>query len=135
MLIHFGPVHLIFNLMWLFQFGSMIEGLQGRGRFLALVVVVAVLSNLAQYAMKSPFFGGMSGVNYGLFGYVWLRGRTDPASGLFIDRQNTILMLIWLVVCMTGYLGPVAHWAHGVGFVVGAAWGWASGKLAQRNPR
>lgn len=70
MFIHFGIGHIVFNMMWLFQLGSMIESAQGSGRFLLLIVAFAIASNLAQYAMKGPFFGGMSGVNYGLIGYV-----------------------------------------------------------------
>ncbi len=135
MLVHFSATHILFNMMWLFTLGSMIEGLQGRGRLLALVVLGQIVSGLAQYYMKGPFFGGMSGVNYALFGYVWLRGKTDPGSGLAIDRNNTIIMLVWLVVYMTGTVGPVANWAHGGGFAFGCAWGWISGKLAARNPR
>lgn len=133
MLVHFTAAHILFNMMWLFSLGSMIEGLQGRGRLLALVVLGQLASGLAQYYMKGPFFGGMSGVNYALFGYIWLRGKIDPASGLGIDRTNTIIMLVWLVVCMTGTVGPVANWAHGGGFVFGCAWGWVSGKLALRK--
>jgi membrane associated rhomboid family serine protease len=34
-------------------------------------------------------------------------------------------MLGWMVLCMTGLVGPIANTAHAVGFVTGiaAAWG------------
>jgi GlpG protein len=129
-LIHFGLLHLLFNMLWLFQLGSMIEGRQGHTCFVLLMIALAVGSNLAQYMFGGPAFGGMSGVVYGMFGYVWLRGRFDPGSGLFIDQQNIVLMMVWFVACFTGWIGPVANWAHVAGLVLGAGWGLFSGLLA-----
>lgn len=134
MLIHFGLGHIIFNLMWLFQLGGMIESAQGSARFALLVVVFALVSNLAQYTLKNPFFGGMSGVNYGLIGYVWIRGRFDRASGLHLDRENVIYSIAWFFLCFTGWVGPIANYAHAGGLLCGMAWGWVSAKIALRNP-
>jgi GlpG protein len=126
-LIHYGVGHILFNMMWLFSLGSMIESLQGTGRFALLVAVFALGSNLAEYTLgSSPYFGGMSGVNYGLIGYVWIRGRRDPASGLHLDRQNVVLAIAWFFLCFTGQLGPIANYAHAGGLLLGMAWGWAS---------
>lgn len=133
MLIHFGPAHLIFNMLWLFQLGSMVEGMQGQGRFVLLIVVFAVVSNVVQYCFAGPFFGGMSGVNYGLIGYVWIRGKCDPASGLYIDKQNTIMAIGWFFLCVFGVIPHVANYAHAAGLIMGMAWGWVSGMIAQRK--
>ena len=131
--IHFGVIHLLFNMLWLKDLGSMIERVHGTLLLAAMVVLIAVASNLLQYVMSnSPFFGGMSGVVYGLLGYIWLRGRLDPASGLFINKSTMIMMLIWFVACWTGFLGPIANWAHTAGLVIGLAWGGIAGKLARR---
>jgi GlpG protein len=72
-------------------------------------------------------------VIYGLFGYIWLRGRFDPGSGLFIDRQNIVLMLVWFLACFTGWIGPIANFAHGAGLVLGAACGWLTALIARRR--
>ncbi len=133
--IHFGPVHLIFNLMWLFQLGCMIEGRQGMGLLAALVAVIALCSNCAQfYVTHHASFGGMSGVVYGLAGYVWIRGKYDRASGLFLDSRNVTILLVWLVLCYTNLLGPVANTAHLVGLIVGVVWGRISAYWASRRP-
>ena len=132
-LIHFTLPHLLFNMLWLLQLGSMIEGLQGTGRLALLTLALAAASNVAQYAVHGPAFGGMSGVVYGLFGYVWLRGKFDPGSGLFMDQQNVVLMIVWFFACMTGWVGPIANTAHGTGLVLGAAYGYISAQLARRN--
>jgi GlpG protein len=134
-LIHFGAAHLLFNMLWLLQLGSLIEGRQGRVRFGLLVLGLALGSNVAQYAVHGAGFGGMSGVIYGLFGYVWLRGKFDPGSGLFIDRQAVILMIVWFFACMSGWVGPVANVAHGAGLALGAGLGLLTAWMARRRPQ
>ncbi len=127
-LLHFTVMHILFNMLWLQDLGSMIEGRQGTGHLLVLVVVLAVLSNFAQYLVSGPRFGGMSGVVYGLLGYIWIRGKFDPGSGLFLDPTTVVMMLVWFVLCFTPLLGigPIANAAHAAGLVLGMAWGYLS---------
>jgi len=132
MFIHFGLMHLLFNMFWLWDLGGMIEGRQRTLTLVLLVPVLAAASNMAQYAVAGPLFGGMSGVVYGLFGYVWIRGRLDVNSGLFASRQAITVMLVWFVLCFTGLLGPVANTAHAAGLAAGMAWGFVSARLARR---
>ena len=40
--IHFGPLHLVFNVIWLFQLGSMIEARRGTLTLALLVLVTAI---------------------------------------------------------------------------------------------
>lgn len=120
---HFGMLHLIFNMMWLADLGRMIEHSKGTWFFLLLVVVTSVLSNLGQYIVSSPFFGGMSGVVYGMLGYVWMLSRYDPSKGLKLHQTTVTMMLVWFVLCFTGLVGAVANTAHAVGLVIGVTWG------------
>lgn len=135
--LHFGPMHLIFNLMWLYQLGCMIEARRGVGTLAALVIVTGTLPMVAQYGMNllagQGYVGGMSGVIYGLAGFVWIRGRNDPASGVGLDRQSWTIMLIWLVLCMAGFMGRIANTAHLAGLVIGLIWGWVSARQARRR--
>ena len=127
MFIHFNPLHIFFNMLWLRDLGSMIEGRQSSWHLAILGLAVSAGSNLAQfYVTHHATFGGMSGVVYGLLGYVWIRGKFDPASGLYLHRSTVIMMLIWLVACFTKALGPVANYAHLAGLLMGMAWGWLS---------
>ena len=133
--IHDGPIHLIFNLMWLYQLGGMIEGRRSSWLLAGLVAVIAVVSNFAQFFFTHyPFFGGMSGVVYGLAGYVWMMGKYHPASGVGLNSQSATILMIWLVVCFTGIVGPVANTAHLVGLIVGVIWGRTSAYFASRRP-
>lgn len=117
--IHMDPMHLIGNLMLGVLLGGMIERERGSWRLLIGVLLVAAASNLAQYAADGPRFGGLSGVVYGMFGYVWLMGRLAPESGLQISRETSMIMVVWLVVCWFGVVGPVANMCHAVGLAMG----------------
>ncbi|HTU88820.1 MAG TPA: rhomboid family intramembrane serine protease [Gemmataceae bacterium] len=135
--IHFGIWHIVFNIWCLYVLGGAIERRRGRGRYLALVLATAILSNLAQYFLghigsgaplaslpRQPGFGGMSGVVYGLFGYIWMKTRFQPELGLLIDRTNIIIMMGWFFLCMTPLIHTivpqgVANVAHAAGLLAG----------------
>jgi GlpG protein len=128
-------LHLLFNMIWLLDLGSLIEGRQSTGRLGWLVVVIAIGSNLFQYYLDGPAFFGMSGVVYGLLGYVAVKGRLDPASGLVIHPQKVVLMMIWFFLCLLGAVPNVANGAHAAGLILGAALGGLSSlpALLRRN--
>ncbi len=127
--VHFGLMHILFNMMWLKDLGSMIEEKHGSIFFLIMVLVMAISSNLGQFMVKGPSFGGMSGVVYGLLGYAWIRGKYDPGSGLYVSKHNVVLMIVWFFLCLTGLMGNIGNTAHAVGLGVGIIWGFISAKL------
>ncbi|MES2068729.1 MAG: rhomboid family intramembrane serine protease [Pseudomonadota bacterium] len=130
--IHFGIVHAVFNLMWIWDLGRMIESIKGAWFYSVFVLLVGIASNVAQYSFThSPYFGGMSGVVYGLLGYVWMQARYRPRLGFELHKNTVIMMLVWFVVCWTGLLGPIANWAHTAGLVIGVAAGYLmKGRIA-----
>ena len=124
--IHFDPLHILFNMMWLFDLGSMIEGRQSSWRLAILVVAIAAGSNLGQFWLSGPVFGGMSGVVYGLLGYIWMRGKFDPGSGLYLHPSTVMMMIVWFLACFTPLIPHAANGAHAVGLIMGLAWGYFS---------
>jgi membrane associated rhomboid family serine protease len=128
--LHFGYLHVIFNMYWLWLLGSLMEVRYRTFRYALFLLVVAAGSNLAQACMAGSSFGGMSGVNYGLFGFIFLHGRFHPNPSFQLDRQTIFYMLVWLVLCFTGALGPIANWAHSAGFLIGAGAGFATAMAA-----
>lgn len=122
-IIHFGILHIVFNMIWLYQLGSAIEQRQSIKRMAILVVVTSLLSNLAQYFWNGPSFGGMSGVVYGLLAYIWIQGKYNARAGLGLEQNIAIMMLIWFVICWMGLVGNIANMAHTVGLVSGAILG------------
>jgi GlpG protein len=124
--LHLGFLHILFNMFWLHDLGSLIENRRGTGYFLAFILLAAIISNIVQYCVSGPNFGGMSGVVYGLFGYVWMKGKFDPGDGIEMNPSTIIIMLGWFALCFTGIFGNVANWAHAGGLAVGTLWGYAS---------
>ena len=125
MFVHFTILHLVFNMYWLYYLGGQIEKAKGARFFVILVLVTAATSAIGQCLASHPYFGGMSGVNYGLFGFIWMKMRYQPRDGLWLAPFTVFIMLAWLVFCMTGAMGHVANTAHVVGLAVGILAGMA----------
>jgi membrane associated rhomboid family serine protease len=122
--IHFGFIHIVFNMLWLYDLGRVLEVSQKSPQLGLLIVIIGVLSNLAQYAWGGPGFGGMSGVVYGLLGYVWMQARYNPRCGFIVNQQIMLMMMAWFVICWLGIVGNVANMAHTAGLLSGGALGW-----------
>jgi GlpG protein len=129
-----GLLHIAFNMLWVYDLAPLIERKHGSWYLLALALVIGVGSNLTQYFLAGANFIGFSGVVYGLLGFLWLRGKTDPRYGVFLNPGIVTFMLIWLAFCVLMTSG-VANGAHLGGLVIGAAWGALSGLAANRNRR
>ena len=123
-LLHFGAVHLAFNLLWLWEFGRRLEIGGGRGRLLEAAVVLAPIANLAQYGLdQGPRFGGLSGVVYGLLGYLVVAGRRSRHPAFRLPAALVVVLVVFLVLFSTGATEPfglfIANGAHWGGFVAG----------------
>lgn len=134
--LHFGLFHILFNALWVWEFGRRIELGLGSARLLVLILLIGVISNTAQYLWTGPsLFGGLSGVLYGLMGFLWIYNRLRPHP-LFALQPGIIgFMLLWVVLGMTGAIdffmdGSIANAAH----VGGLAAGMALAPLAARFP-
>ncbi len=121
--IHMSWSHLIFDMLALNVLGTIVESRQGSRKLLWMVVVLALASNLGQYAYSGPGFGGMSGVVYGLFGYAWIRGKVDASSGFYLDPLTIVIMMGWFFLCVFNVIPAVANAAHAFGLGVGMLWG------------
>ena len=127
---HANPFHIFFNMWMLLDLGTLIEVRRGTLRLALLVLISAIISNLAQYFWmehtdpgEPHLFLGMSGVIYAMFGYIWMKGLYQPEHGMILHPNTISIMLLWLVLCMIGVIGPIANAAHFMGLVVGVAFG------------
>jgi GlpG protein len=124
-LLHFSIVHLAFNCVIVIELGRRIEAACGSLGFGAVVLGTAVASNLAQLvAGGSLLFGGLSGVGYGLLGFLLVMARRGPGDPRWrLPRGLAGGLLIFLVVFTTGITEPfglnIANAAHWGGLLSG----------------
>ncbi|HWY30156.1 MAG TPA: rhomboid family intramembrane serine protease [Candidatus Acidoferrum sp.] len=148
MFVHAGIFHLLGNMLFLFLFGSCVEDMIGRLRFLIFYLVAGLVAEIAFIAMIPEHFsseipmGGASGAIMGCQGmYLLLRANAEiefkyfiwlfvyvragefeiPAWGAIIFYFAT--NLLWAVVGMFSqhHGGGVAFGAHVGGFLGGLA--------------
>jgi len=139
MLIHFGILHLAMNGLWYWELGRRIELRQGRWYLLGLTLLFSAVSNVIQYLFSGPsLFGGLSGVLYGLLGHIWLFQWLAPTPVYRMPKGVLVMMLIWLLLCLSGLVsllgfGDIANGAHVGGLLVGCCSGLLGGWLARRK--
>jgi rhomboid protease GluP len=117
------PLHLIFNMLLLYQTGPIVERLYGRWAFLGMYLVAAASGSLASFAF-GPAQGGIgaSGAVFGLFGIL--------IAALYIHRpmvdQQTrgilgqlVALVILNLVIGFAMAGVVDNWAHVGGLIAG----------------
>lgn len=124
--LHFGWLHIVFNGLWLWDLGGRVEQVLGHFNMFMLFLVIAVVSNVSQFAFSgATLFGGMSGVVYGLLGFSWVAPHLQPRWLIQPPKSIMILMVGWLLACIAGVVevlgfGAIANAAH-VGGLLGGA--------------
>ncbi len=137
--IHFGILHLAMNGMWYWELGRRIESYQGGLALLGLTLLFGLASNAVQFWWAGPsIFGGLSGVLYGLLGHCWIYQLLAPNRAYHLPKGVVVMMLIWLVICMSGItevagIGAIANGAHVGGLLMGCLTGLLGGALARRR--
>ena len=117
--LHYGLIHLAFNMYALWILGRECERLLGRGRFLALYLFAGVGGSVAVY-LFSPLNEASAGASASIFGllgamFFFLRRlRADPRGLVFLIVLNFSLGFV---------VANISIWGHIGGFVIGAAVG------------
>lgn len=119
MFLHFGILHILFNMFWLYDFGTLIEKKEGKIFYSFFIFFASLGSGLLQFFIHGPMFGGMSGVVYALFGYLWFSAKYNLRSGYYISNSIVFWMLGWFILCFLGVIGSVANYGHLGGLLVG----------------
>lgn len=132
-LLHFSVWHLGFNCAIVVELWRRVESASGGGPLWVLVLWLGLVSNLAQYAFGGgPLFGGLSGVAYGLLGYVVVRQRLAPQVPAWrLPAGLPVVLVAFLVLFSLGITEPfglyVANAAHWGGLAAGALAALAAG--------
>ncbi len=124
--VHFDIWHVLFNMWWLKDFGTLLEPTLGRSRYLLFVIVSAVVSSGAELAVTSQTGVGFSGVVYAMFGYLLAARHSQPAYQQILTRRTIISLLTWLILCVVltyAHIWRIANGAHIAGFLFGYCFG------------
>lgn len=121
---HFNLPHIIFNSLWIWVVGRKIEKIQGLSVFITIFFFSALVSNVAQFLISGPLFGGLSGVVFAVLAYTWLWDKLASYPVFGMPPALMIFMLVWLVLGYTGMLealgfGSIANTAHLIGLISG----------------
>jgi len=135
--LHGDPIHLLLNMLSLASLGKLAERLEGTGRYALIVLLVAMASHLLQGLMPLEFFGspnfvGISGVVFGLLGYLGIKTTLRPDIGFRLSPQAYVMTGLILVLGFAGGATgfALANMAHLGGLVAGVAAGYV-----MSNPR
>jgi GlpG protein len=124
-LVHGSSMHLIFNLLAFLALGRVVEETIGRVRYLLLLVALGWVSSSYQIGLEHVIGIGLSGVVYGVFGFMLGASPRDRLFRWYV-KQNLRMMLGWAVLCIVltqlKILG-VANTAHFSGLMFGAVCG------------
>ena len=111
--LHIGPIHLLFNMLMLWWFGTALEGMVGRARFLA-IYFVSILAGSAGALVFEPAaatVGASAGV-FGILGAGLMLERRGimvfGGSALMVVLLNVGLSLVIARISLGGHLGGLA---------------------------
>lgn len=124
----YSLMHILFNMIWLYQLGPLMERGIGTVKTVLFVVVVGFVSSSISTATEGAGIG-MSGVVYAMCGFMW---TAWPRWTGFLEKfggQTVKLMIFWQILCFiltaTGAMN-IGNVAHISGMVFGALIGkWA----------
>ena len=119
--LHFGLIHILFNMYALYILGTWLERSAGR-RALATIYGVSLLAGSFGALILSPnsLTAGASGAIYGLMGAFFAAGRTQGIS----VRQSPLFGILLLNLLLTFGLGGLSIGGHLGGLAGGVLTGW-----------
>lgn len=124
--LHANVLHLLFNMVWLFQLGSLLERTLNTLAYAVFLVTAALVSSCCELVFGNAGIGA-SGVVYALFGLMWAGRGRHPQWGVYANDGNMRLFIGWGIFCylMTVLkIMPIGNAAHAGGFLFGLSVGW-----------
>lgn len=131
--LHMDFQHILVNCLLFYIMGRQIEWERGPYFLAFFILVVGLAANVGQALLPQIIgeykqFGGLSGVIYGIFGYIWICSRTGQGRYFMPDFVVFVMLVLFSVSWMgelniITQLGPMAaNWNHTFGLLAGIAW-------------
>lgn len=127
MFLHSGYLHLIYNLIALLLFGSILERLIGSRNFMVIFFAAGIVSGIAAVFFYNAAVGA-SGAIFGLMGCLAVQRPRMPVWIYGIPMPMIIAIAVWAGIDVFGMLiavpgDNIAHASHLFGMVLGIAAG------------
>jgi membrane associated rhomboid family serine protease len=122
---HLHPLHLVFNLLWMWRFGRALDRWLGSWRF-ALLLLPLAAGPVAAEVLLGNSGAGLSGMIYGLFGFLFALRHDEEFAAEQVPPAVIQTMVVWFFLCIAlTYFDvlQVGNAAHGVGAVLGWLFG------------
>lgn len=96
--LHIEFWHIGFNLYWIWVLGKKIEFECNKPYFILLILSAALISSLSQLSFSNSTGIGLSGIAYALFGFIYIKSKSNEAYQNYLDNKIASLFFIWLIV-------------------------------------
>lgn len=118
-LLHLYWFHLIVNVVLFWQVAGLLERTYGSLVLGGLLVALVLPSNLGQYLYAGPEFGGLSGVIFGLFAFIWIYGLVDKRASVYLPAPLAMFLMVLYAAGWIPQLGQFANMQHTGGLLSG----------------
>ena len=121
--VHTQLWHIAFNVYWLWILGGALEHSIGHVYWLVFFIMAALVSSGIQFGASGSSGIGLSGVGYGMFGFMWVARDHYPEFQMILTKQIVILFVSWLIFCVVAsflHIMNVGNGAHIGGLLFGA---------------
>ncbi len=117
--------HIVFNLMAFSVLGRLIETIYGSFRLTLLLIALAWVASAAQIEVEHGIGIGLSGVVYGIFGFMIGASPNNPFLWWFV-KKNAPMLIGWAVICVVltqMHVLAIGNGAHFGGLIYGIVYG------------
>lgn len=121
--VHVEPIHLLFNLYWLWFIGGALERSIGPLRWIVFCAFAAFVSSGIQLLSGESGIG-FSGVGYALFGFGWVARSRYPELARIVTDRTALIFIGWGIFCVVATqigMMHIGNWAHASGLAFGVA--------------
>ncbi|MFZ0504065.1 MAG: rhomboid family intramembrane serine protease [Chthoniobacterales bacterium] len=117
--------HIVFNLMAFSVLGRLLETIYGSFRYGILLIALAWVASSAQIIFEHGIGIGLSGVVYGIFGFMIGASPNNPFLWWFV-KKNAPMLIGWAVLCLVltqMHVLAIGNGAHFGGLIYGIIYG------------
>jgi len=117
--------HIVFNLMAFSVLGRLLETIYGSFRYTVLLIALAWVASATQIVFEHGIGIGLSGVVYGVFGFMIGASPNNPFLWWFV-KKNAPMLIGWAVLCLVltqMHVLAIGNGAHFGGLIYGIIYG------------